>query len=272
MGKINDETWLKFYDYLKIYHEKNGNSNVPALYVTEDGIKLGAWLKKQKELYFRNRLADYRLNMLEELKVIWSYHEELWKKHYASLLEYYQKNGDIDVPEEYIMQDGFELGRWLNEQRSAHKNGILKKRRTKLLNDLGIKWNPRKDKWDDKYYVLEEYYNKYGHINVPISFTTDNGFGLGYWLNTQRQAYKRHSSYRINKDQIMLLNDLGMDWSPRDTNTLNNEITDYKSYKKILLERMKYILEDLSYEYENAISTPKKQLLLENEIIERMWH
>ena len=217
MGKINDEAWENYYRYLKKYYKTHGNINVPAKYETEDGVRLGPWLKKQKELYSTARLADNRIKCLEKLKVSWYYNEEVWNNHYSSLLDYFKENGHADVPEQYQMEDGFELGRWLNEQRIAHKNGILSKRRTKLLKDLNVKWNPRKDKWDDYYYVLEEYYNKYGHINVPLSFTTTKGVRLGYWLNTQRQAYRGNGKNKINCDQIMLLNDLNMDWSPRNT-------------------------------------------------------
>ena len=70
----------------------------------------------------------------------------------------------------------------------------------------------------------------------------------------------------------MLLNDLNMDWSPRNTHFLNSKITDDLAYKKVMLERMKHILKDLSYEFDKDINTEAKQKVLIDQVIERMWH
>ena len=271
MGKRNDESWMAFYREALNYYKYYGNIKIPAKYVTSDGIKLGNWLKKQKELYGRNRLSKDRIILLEKLGISWNYLEDLWNKNYAYLKNYYDEIGNIDMPEYFITDDGFKLGSWLEQQRVAYKAGFLSRRRKFLLNELGIKWNPRSDKWDDNYYMLEEYYNIYKNINVPAGYVTNSGVRLGSWLASQRHAYKNNS--KITLDHIMLLNDLNIDWSPDDTYLLKTKISkenEFK-YRTVMLKRFKHILDDLTYEGYNDITSKDMQDKIEKEIVKRMW-
>ena len=246
---------------------------IPAKYVTDNGVRLGRWFTKQRELYSKGTLADDRIELLEKYPISWSYFEDMWNKHYAYLKAYYDETGNSDVPCEYITRDGFELGRWLSEQRVAYKNRLLNKRRIKLLKQLEFRANPIKERWDDFYYLLEEYYNNHGNANPPTGYVTEKGYKLGNRANMIRQAYKGTNSRKLNKDQIMLLNDLNFDWSPKDTTLLNSNITasNEKEFKRVMLERMKHILEDISYEMNGNITSVKKQEKLEKSIIKRMW-
>ena len=113
--------------------------------------------------------------------------------------------------------------------------------------------------------MLEDYYNNHGNTDIPCNYEID-GCHLGVWVSTQRQAYNGTISYKITKDRIMLLNDLGFDWSKKDTCVLKAEFSskDFNEYKKIMLKRMKHILEDLSYETDGKIDNIDKQKSLEN--------
>ena len=51
--KLNDTltaTWDMYYDCAKHYYKENGNLEVPARYITEEGYALGSWIANQKAI------------------------------------------------------------------------------------------------------------------------------------------------------------------------------------------------------------------------------
>lgn len=200
--------------------------------------------------------------------------EDRWMKNYELLKNYYKIHGNIDVPRLYSV-DGFHLGRWLNTQRQAYnKKGKYKitEKQIRLLNELGMKWNTRIEKWEECYQLLENYYEKHGNINISNLYKI-HGINLGMWLNTQRKAYNGKVTYKITKNQIKLLNAINIDWSINDTKFLNDMITieNKEKYDKILGNRFNHILEDLMYEGFNDLCDHQSQKELESIIVKRLW-
>lgn len=70
--------------------------------------------------------------------------------------------------------------------------------------------------WYLMYDKLKEYHKEYGNINVPIYYKTSDGTLLGHWLSNIRSSYKKPNlgNIRLNSNKIKLLDELGMDWSP----------------------------------------------------------
>jgi len=194
-------------------------------------------------------------------------HEEMWYTHYDQLVKYKEEYGNSDVPAAYVTDNGFLLGSWLYVQR----NFLNDSKKRQLLTDLGIKWDLKREKWDDMYHLLEEYYDEHGSSDVPFTYFTYDELPLGTWLARQRKAYKERKNNILSLEQIAMLNDLDIDWGPNDTYLLNQEIVDYKQYRRVMLERMKHILEDISYEVYSSIKSRKNQATIEQEIIKRMW-
>ena len=102
--------------------------------------------------------------------------------------------------------------------------------------------------WYSMYEKLEEYKKEYGNINVPINFITSDGSMLGHWLSNIRQSVRNPNTQnvRVNSNKIELLNKLGMDWNPMETQWKNNydkaEIY-YKENGNLLIPD-KYVTED----------------------------
>ncbi len=78
--------------------------------------------------------------------------------------------------------------------------------------------------WMDKYNLAKAYFEHYGNLEIPASFKTingyeydENGIALGKWIDTQRQAYKGRGRGKITKDQIKLLEEIGMRFENIDT-------------------------------------------------------
>ena len=272
-----EEKWIEKYKLIVEYYEKYGNIDVPQDYVV-NGIKLGRWLNNQRDKYKKGKLSEKHIYLLEKLGVKWSVktvdRSLSWYDYYNLLVEYKKKYGNIDVPQNYVI-NGVNLGKWLDVQRQAYRGcgrSKITKEHIRLLEDLGIKWSIRKMKWDDYYELLVEYKKKYGNIDVPQYYVV-NGIRLGAWLNHQRQAYKENGTYKITKQHIFLLNELGIDWSLKDTIFLNREITSINKdeYNVCLLNRMKHILEDLSYEDNSEIIDLVKQKEIEAVIVKRLF-
>ena len=98
------------------------------------------------------------------------------------------------------------------------------------------------------YEKLKEYHNEYGNINVPIYYKTSDGFLLGHWLSNIRSSMKNPSmnGMRLNTNKIELLNKLGMDWSPIESQwkTKYNLAKEYHNENGNLLIPDKYVTSD----------------------------
>lgn len=95
----------------------------------------------------------------------------------------------------------------------------LTKEREKRLTDLGIAWSGYSS-WEDKYAIAKQFYERYGHLNVPGKYVTD-GLWINKWLNEQKQIYRgnRKGKY-LTQEQIELLESLDIKWS-KNTASLN---------------------------------------------------
>ena len=137
---------------------------------------------------------------------------EMWNEKFSRLLEYFEKNGDCNVPGRYT--EDLKLGRWINTQRQFFKkkeNQEKYSERFKKLNDIGFSWSAIEyeiENWDDVFSRLLEYFEEHGDCNVPGRYTED--LKLGRWIDTQRQKYKNG---KLDQSQIRKLNDIGFSWS-----------------------------------------------------------
>ena len=66
--------------------------------------------------------------------------------------------------------------------------------------------------WEDKYKLAKTYYEYNGDLKIPSKFRTingyefnENGVRLGKWIETQRDAYRDTSRYKISEEQIKML-------------------------------------------------------------------
>lgn len=270
----NEETWIEKYEQLKKYKDENGNINVHKNDIF-NGVNLYSWITAQKQRYKNHELSKDQIKKLEELGIVWSINDEKWNQKYKLLEGYYQEHGNIDVPKEYEVNE-IRLGTWLRTQRQAYigKNSCkITQEQIDKLNKLGMIWSINDEKWDEKYEIVEEYYQKHGNIDIAPEYKID-GIKLGYWLQSQKQAYIGQGKCKINKKQIVKLNKLEIDWSKHDTNLLNkpiSKIPNIKVYKEVLNNRVDYILRDLTLEGINQINSKKDQQAIEKELIKRIW-
>ena len=139
-----------------------------------------------------------------------------WDTMYAYAKEYYDRHGNLEVPQHYKTEDGYSLGIWLSTQRKIRNgtsNGILGKDRIAKLDALGMRWESVRDvAWEKNYAAAKKYYEKNGDLLVPATMP-----GLGMWianLRTDRKSGIRNAY--LTKERIAKLDAIGMVWTVPD--------------------------------------------------------
>ena len=211
-------SWNIYYLACKEYYEQNKDLCVPASYVTDEGLKLGSWIKTQRRVYAGKvcgRLTDEQISKLEEVGMIWDDAQtQSFTKGCEALECYRRQNGNTDVPARYISEDGFPLGKWVGNIRTAYKNGKLNDEKSDYLNKLEMIWDVREYRWNLNYEAAKKYFELHGDLQIPHSYVTDNGLCLGRWLSNQIKTYNgtKTGSTPLSAEQIDKLEAIGIVW------------------------------------------------------------
>ena len=93
----------------------------------------------------------------------------------------------------------------------------------KLKQDKKRLQTMNEEKWNKKYELAKAFYEHHGDLEIPTNFKTINGYeydesgvALGIWIFIQRQAYKGQVANKITKEQIELLEQIGMRFNTRN--------------------------------------------------------
>jgi hypothetical protein len=77
-----------------------------------------------------------------------------------------------------VTESGFRLGAWLTYNRTEHSRGLLAPDRARLLDDLGVTWDPAEAAWMSSYRELAAFAEWYGHFEVSPGAPTRARLGL----------------------------------------------------------------------------------------------
>ena len=187
--------WEKNYAAAVQYHLEHDDLEIPVKYVTPDGMALGVWLGSQRAAYKEGVLTDAQIEKLEALGVDWTNrNDRKWQTAYEAAVKYHAAHGNLDVPTEYIDEDGILLGKWVSRQRYAWQNperssARVTPERKALLDELGMNWE-KTDSWQHRYELAVEYKKEHGSLAVPAQYRTEDGIWLGSWLSRQKQMLR----------------------------------------------------------------------------------
>ncbi len=219
------QSWDDSYQLALNYYKKYKNLNISRKFKTDDGITyneygyaLGEWLAVQKREYTYGKLSLEQIKKLEDIKIVWK-SVKTWEEAYELAKKYYDVHKDLKISYDFKTIDGYtpnnngySLGSWLVNQRRNYRLGKLGKDKIKKLEDIGIVWNIIKS-FEESYKLVLEYYKENGHINIPKSYDTKDGYNLGGFLFNQK-LLKRDG--KLSKDRIQLFDDLGIDWTIKE--------------------------------------------------------
>lgn len=216
--KLNDAltaTWDMYYASAKQYYQENGNLEVPARYINEEGYALGSWLNNQKAIRkgtIVGKLTEDQIQKLDSIGMIWDSLDYFWEQNFRLAKEYYLTYGNLDIPTNYKSTDGKHLGNWILRQRQLYKSNSLTDEQIKKLDSIGMDWMDRVDRiWENGFIEAKNYSEEYGNLSVPKNYRSNTDFPLGIWIQRQRSLYKNK---KISDDRIKRLTDVGMNWNP----------------------------------------------------------
>jgi superfamily II DNA or RNA helicase len=194
------DNWEEGFTRLAQYVEVHGDARVHGDHVV-DGYKLGQWVTLQRGGYNKGTLEADRKRRLEAVPGwTWNAISDQWEEGFARLVDFVESHGHARVPQPYVL-DGYQLGAWVNTQRSKHAKGTSEPDRDERLQAVpGWTWGTRADKWEEGFGRLAAYVESHGNARVPRGYT-DDGYKLGLWVANQRA--KRDI---LNADRLQRLN------------------------------------------------------------------
>lgn len=229
--KLNDAltaTWDMYYASAKQYYKENGNLEVPARYITEEGYALGSWLNNQKAIRkgtIVGKLTEDQIQKLNSIGMIWDSLDYFWEQNFRLAKEYYLAHGNLDIPTNFKSKDGKHLGNWILRQRQLYKSNSLTDEQIKKLDSIGMDWMDRVDRvWENGFIEAKNYSEEYGNLSVPKNYRSNTDFPLGIWIQRQRSLYKNN---KISEDRFKRLTDVGMNWNPDNWESRFNLVKQY---------------------------------------------
>jgi len=199
---------------LRRFRDEHGHANVPTIYRDPPtGFTLGVWLSHQRAAYRQGELSPERIAVLEALGVTWDVLAYKFEEGLSALRRFREQIGHANVPATYKDPSiGFALGKWVNNQRQAYRQGKLLPDRVAALETLGVAWSVLDDKFEEGLDALRRFWDGHGSVEVPKRHKDPStGFALGTWVKNQRQAYRKG---KLSPDRVAALNALSFAWNP----------------------------------------------------------
>jgi len=201
--------WNQNYNELVKFQREHGHCRVPGVYPKNK--KLGYWVKLQREDHKHleegkpSPMNDHRIKMLEDIDFQWSvspFNEKqiAWYTKLEQLKAYKKQNHNCDVPQAYKPNPS--LGKWVSKQRDAYrdfkndKKSCLTQEKMKILESISFRFYVGKGRaqrqWDNFFDSLVLFKQKFGHTNIPLSYSADPQ--LGRWAYQQRLNYMKKNT------------------------------------------------------------------------------
>ncbi len=136
---------------LRSFAAENGHANAPERFASQDGVRAGAWLARQRQARRRGTLRAWVEAALDELGVDWEPRADGHLRgqqrrsanaftngfrHYQHFRKWHHRDPRVDERS----PDGFRVGRWVDRQRARYRDGQLPPARQAALTHAGICW------------------------------------------------------------------------------------------------------------------------------------
>ena len=141
LWQVHLSKWEEMYLIAKNYFDNYGTLTTPERFITSEGIKLGAWLERQRKKYREGTLSQKQIRLLNEIQMCWDPYQEEFESAFTEAMSYFQKVGDLDVPSTFISETGFNLGVWISNLRARYKHNKLSPENIQRLETIGMRWS-----------------------------------------------------------------------------------------------------------------------------------
>ena len=129
----------------------------------------------------------------------------LWNQRLEDVKKYYRQYGHIDIPYGW-MENGYNLGSWISDQRKAYKKGTLSQSRIDILNVLGMKWDYLDENWKKIYDEVQEYLMNHGELHLRNT-STQQERKYYYWIQDQSEMLRKG---KLSEEKAEMLGKLGI--------------------------------------------------------------
>ena len=150
-------------------------------------------------------IIDYVKQIEEVLEAVEASLYWGWDDWYAQARKYYENHGSLDMPKNYKTEEGYNLEQWIKTQRKDYRTGRMSADHVRLLEELGIRWDPLQDLWNVGFVHAKDYYNSFGNLLIPSDYVCDDGFALGVWIKNERISYKNGVLSDDNKANLDMI-------------------------------------------------------------------
>ena len=212
-----DASWSLHFSALETYVREFGDAAVPTEFVTQDGVKLGAWTQK-----CRTRIKGGRgtldASQIARLLAMPGWTNSLLESSYEEaireLKEIAAKGGILSITNHFVTPSGFRLGQWCGVKRGQYKKGKLEAERIAELESIpGWVWDKTEAEWQAGFQLLLKWVTLNGTAYVPTDAKFE-GFKLGWWARSQRDAKRGGWRSMTTAHQKLLESLPGWVWNP----------------------------------------------------------
>ena len=213
----HDQQWNQYYQLLKIYVQRTGNSDVPVTW-REGDVPLGRWYRRQKELFAAGKLPRERAEHLSALGMRLTTLDP-WEAKFRLAKAYSESHGgSLTVPNDYVVQ-GVRLSKWLHEQQLLGKGGRKKKlspEQKRKLESIGMTFGiPASGRtWEKHYQAVKSYVERTGLTEIPDDLRDSDRVNLKVWVSRQLAAAKKGL---LSPEQAEKLRTIGLLRNPEKT-------------------------------------------------------
>jgi len=227
--------WLKNYEKLKAFKDKNGHCSVSQTDKDPELRRLGKWVNTQRTLY-KGRMSNgrfitilpERVEMLEKLGMIWNAKDADWEKGFRDLKSYKEKHNHFNIPQTDKL--------YFRARRLRLKKETLSSDQLARLNSIGFYENYIIEKgqkqfkpypetnFNKRFNQLLEFKAKFGTIEIKARHKEFSG--LYYWLKDIKEQRDRLTESQINR-----LESIGFNLSlSHEEPKFNQRIIELKKY------------------------------------------
>ena len=197
-----EDQWERAFAEAQRWYDLHGSLDVPVAYIA-NGIRLGRWVAKQREQRQKGKLSKERCERLERIGMVWE-REDAWEQSFREAERYHREHGDLEVPANYVDENGSWLGKWVSVQRKAGREGRLTAEQTQRLSAIGMRWMSAQElQWNRMYECAAEYARS--HAGISALLKDDGEPQLRLWY--RRQEHKRRDG-KLSETQAQRLDAL----------------------------------------------------------------
>lgn len=192
-----DYYWEQNFSEALRYYRKNGDLIVPSNFVTDNGVRLGSWIFRQRKLHSGSckgtPLTAEQTARLNSIGMVWE-PEDPRLMSFNLVKGYYKEHGNINISQSTVV-NGVWLGKWIAEQKKRLKSGKHSDKQREYLNKLPLEdvsnivqgsFSCIIDNQKYEFFSNKDFENKMSNINyIVISVSSEND-----WLCFELQPRK----------------------------------------------------------------------------------